>query len=502
MKEDSFELDSLRYLNVRDVFEMVRQPINVISPDGILQYVNQAWVDRYKVPREQVVHKHICSVEALQGEINYYLQLSNADADDLPEDLSALVEERGEGKVVSPSMPACLQAVEQQREVVMFSQGNDGSHNLVNSTPVFDDAGRMVLVVTIIQNITRTADWQKKLERERQRNQRIQAELSYLRENQAASNLVGISKEMVSLRKLIATVAGSDASILISGESGVGKEVVAKEIYRQSPRKDGPFISVNCAAIPENLLESELFGYEKGAFTGAFKSKMGLFELANGGTIFLDEIGDFPLHLQPKLLRVLQEREFRRVGGTKSIPLDVRVITATNWNLMELVNGGKFRSDLYYRLNVIPIQIPPLRNRREDIALLASNFLEMFNQKYNTSKYFISQAVAVLEHYAWPGNVRELENMVERLVVVSNGDAITPHQVSMLLSGSLDVDVSLDESSVFTLRSAVNELERKMINEALSSFKSTYKAAKALGLSQSTLIRKARNLGISTSRTP
>lgn len=484
----------LKYLNVLDVLEIVRQPINIISADGILQYVNQAWIDLYKIPREEAVHKHICSITDLMRDLNYYLSLDSV-ADLLPENITFPAEKYGD---VSPNTPACLQAVEKRREVLLFTQGTDGSHSMVRSTPVFDDAKEIVLVVTVIQNITRVADWQALLDRERRKNELIQSELSYLRENQASSKLIGMSKEIISLRKLITTVARSDASILITGESGVGKEVVAKEIYRQSYRKDGPFISVNCAAIPENLLESELFGYEKGAFTGAYKSKAGLFEMANGGTIFLDEIGEFPLHLQPKLLRILQEREFRRVGGTDSISMDVRVIAATNRNLMEQVAAGKFRSDLFYRLNVIPIQIPPLRARREDISLLASSFLEIFNQKYQTSKYFLSQAMVLLEQQPWPGNVRELENVVERLVVITNGNAITPRQVSLLLNGYMNGDVVEDESVSFTLKAAVDELERKMITEALKTFKSTYKAAKSLGVSQSTLVRKAKALGCSS----
>ena len=290
-------------------------------------------------------------------------------------------------------------------------------------------------------------------------------------------------------------VAKSEASVLITGESGVGKEVAAKEIYRQGLRKEAPFITVNCAAIPENLLESELFGYEKGAFTGAFKEKMGLFEVANGGTILLDEIGEFPMHLQPKLLRVLQEREIRRVGSTKSIPIDVRVIAATNRDLMAQVKNGNFRADLYYRLNVVPIQIPALRDRREDIALLASNFLVMFNKKYKTSKFFLSQAVMLLEQHDWPGNVRELENVVERLVIVSSKQAITPQQVLMVFSGRMNVDTGTD-APVMSLKEVTAQLEKRMIAEALTNYKSTYKAAKVLGLSQSTLVRKAKALGI------
>ncbi|WP_312281686.1 sigma 54-interacting transcriptional regulator, partial [Oscillibacter sp.] len=320
------------------------------------------------------------------------------------------------------------------------------------------------------------------------------------RDNQAATNLVGNSKEMISLRKLISVIAKSDASVLITGESGVGKEVVAKEIYNKSLRSDGPFISVNCAAIPENLLESELFGYEKGAFTGAFKQKIGLFEVADGGTIMLDEIGEFPIHLQPKLLRVLQEREIRRVGGTHNIPIDVRVISATNRDLLQQVNEGKFRCDLYYRLNVVPILIPPLRQRREDVALLASSFLMQFNKKYKTSKFFLSQAVILLEQHDWLGNVRELENVVERLVIVSSGNAITPQQILTVFSGKLNMDTNTESASEFSLKEAVDQLEKKMISEALSNYKSTYKAAKILGMSQSTLVRKAKQLNIKSAK--
>lgn len=336
--------------------------------------------------------------------------------------------------------------------------------------------------------------WRDSIEEELQRSRLVQQELQYLRGSLAESNLIGSSKAMTKLRELIAVVAPSDANVLISGESGTGKEVVAKEIYAESLRNDKPFITVNCAAIPENLLESELFGHEKGAFTGAVSTKIGLFELANTGTILLDEIGEFPLHLQPKLLRVLQEQEFRRVGGTRRIPVDVRVIAATNRDLLAMTKTGAFRMDLYYRLNVFSLQIPPLRDRKEDIPLLAASFLSQFNKKYQKAKFFTQQALLSLEQYEWTGNVRELENAVERIVVIGNQPAVTVEHIAAVMdAGSGGITLC---DSPLTLKEAVANLERRLISEALTTYKTTYKAAEALGSTQSTIARKAKALGI------
>jgi len=227
---------------------------------------------------------------------------------------------------------------------------------------------------------------------------------------------------MKDLVKMIQKVAGSVATIYIHGETGVGKELVARAIHESSNRKNMPFIKVNCSALPETLLESELFGYEKGAFTGAFARKLGRFELANGGTIFLDEIGDISQLIQLKLLRVLQEKELERLGGTETIPLDVRIITATNKNLDLLVSEGKFREDLYYRLNVIPLFVPPLRERPDDIGELISIFMKMTTDKHQARiKELNKDALHALLSYSWPGNVRELENIIERIIVISDG---------------------------------------------------------------------------------
>ncbi len=242
-----------------------------------------------------------------------------------------------------------------------------------------------------------------------------------LSERYNVEGIVGKSPVIKNLLDLVERIAQTDVNVLITGESGTGKSLVAKAIHFMSKRKEKPFITINCSAIPETLLEAELFGYEKGSFTGAYTSKKGKFELANGGTVFLDEIGDMPLSLQPKILRVIQDKEIERLGSEKTIKVDVRIISATNKNLSELVSQGHFREDLYYRLNVLPIHIPPLRERREDIPILIDHFLDIFNQRYGKRVRLDPKVIEVFMEYPWPGNVRELENTIERLVILKDG---------------------------------------------------------------------------------
>lgn len=477
--------DDPRFLNLFVVADLINQPIHIITPDGIVRFVNDAWCTAYGFSKEEVVGRHI---EKLIQINNYYLSVD----DDVPSGPSEHSYRHLE-KAVNRS--AGIVALEEGRPVSLLTQTPDLNKVMVTSTPIFDDKGEIICVFTLVQDFTLMAYWRDSIEEETQKSRLVQQELQYLRSTLAESNLIGSSKSMMDLRKMISVVGPSDASVLISGESGTGKEVVAKEIYAESLRKDKPFITVNCAAIPENLLESELFGHEKGAFTGAVSTKIGLFELANTGTILLDEIGEFPLYLQPKLLRVLQEQEFRRVGGTKQIPVDVRVIAATNRDLLAMTKSGEFRMDLYYRLNVFSLQIPPLRRRKEDVPLLASAFLERFNKKYQKSKFFTRQALLSLEQYDWPGNVRELENAVERIVVIGDHPAVTVEHVSAVMG---DGRGEPSASSPLTLKEAVANLERHMISEALATYKTTYKAAEALGSTQSTIVRKAKALGITS----
>jgi two-component system, NtrC family, response regulator AtoC len=308
-------------------------------------------------------------------------------------------------------------------------------------------------------------------------------------------NIIGTSPPMQKLFARMKRIAGTDSTVLVLGESGTGKELVARAIHFSSQRKNKPFITVNCAAIPENLLESELFGHMKGSFTGAIRDKVGKFEAANLGTIFLDEIGTMPMHLQTKLLRVLQEQEVERVGSTKTIPLDVRVISATNLNLEEEVKKGTFREDLFYRLNVIPVLLPPLRERTDDILPLVKHFIERNCTDMKRPLMAITnEALQMLEHYQWPGNVRELENMIERIVALTDGLRISANDIPSSIKDEAMTRVT--EQGVDLVRT-VNELEKKMICEALILANGVKaKAATMLNLNRTTLVEKMRRLGI------
>lgn len=298
--------------------------------------------------------------------------------------------------------------------------------------------------------------------------------------------LVFAGQAMQAVRKLVHDVASTTANVLIYGESGTGKELIAKTIHLLSLRNKSGFIAINCAAIPENLLESELFGHEKGAFTGAIQGRQGKFELARGGTIFLDEIGEMPLALQAKLLRVLQERVFERVGGSKEIKADVRVIAATNRNLQDEVAQRRFREDLYYRLNVFPVQLPPLKDRADSISLLAGYFLNRFSGQIGKKlKGFEKEALTAMEHYAWPGNVRELQNVIERAVILAQG--------TIRCSNLPDTLLRPPEPTPLDSRDALKSVEREMIIKALGRHKGNRRlAAEELGLSRRALQYKLK----------
>lgn len=368
---------------------------------------------------------------------------------------------------------------------------------IITGIPYFDENGKVEWVVTVMRDISEITDLKEKLEDMENDKEVYLNELKYLRKKQMGTDLVGASSGIEKIRELINQVSKTDVTVLITGESGVGKEVVAREIYKNSLRKNGPYIKVNCASIPGNLLESELFGYENGAFTGAQqKGKPGLFELANHGTILLDEIGEMPILLQAKLLRVIQEKEFIRVGGTNPIKLDIRIIAATNQDLQEQIKEGKFREDLYYRLNVVPVRVLPLRERREDIPVLAYHFLEKANKKYNRHKNFQKGAIERLEYYDWPGNIRELENIIQRLVIINDNKSITKNDTNNALGKDMFIS-DLTHDSSLTLKDAVNLFEKDIIEKTLKKCGSTYKAADILGVNQSTIVKKAKTLGIS-----
>jgi two-component system response regulator HydG len=312
-------------------------------------------------------------------------------------------------------------------------------------------------------------------------------------------NIIGQSPAMINLLETVAQVAPSEATVLITGESGTGKELIAGAIHFNSARKDGPFVKLNCAAITETLLESELFGHEKGAFTGADRRKEGRFYQAHGGSLFLDEVSEMSLIMQVKLLRVLQEREFTRVGGEKTIQVDVRVIAATNKNLTDLIGKGQFREDLYYRLNVVDMEIPPLRNRQQDIPLLAQHFLELFAEKnHKKIKGFRPQALDLLIRHDWPGNVRELMNAVERTVVLSRSAYLSEKDFPMYAATALDNDAEPDISGIdIDTGNPLEAVERATILKVLEATGGNKsEAARRLGITRKTLHKKLKSYGV------
>ena len=314
-----------------------------------------------------------------------------------------------------------------------------------------------------------------------------------LRERYRIEGIIGESGQMLEVLSLVRRVAPSEATVLIRGESGTGKELIAQAIHFASPRARGPLVKVNCAALPEALLESELFGHEKGAFTGAIASRQGRFELANGGTIFLDEIGDLPLHLQAKLLRVLQEREYEKVGSSRSVKVNVRILAASHRSLETLIKAGQLREDLYYRLNVVTIFIPPLRERRSDLSLLIDHFLQRFAEKNGkTIRGLTHEARDVLLRYDYPGNVRELENLIERAVVLTRDDIVGSGDLPLTVQDS----EAEDEKQGTNLTVAVEALERRMIRDALARSDSVQThAAELLGISERALRYKLIKYG-------
>jgi two-component system response regulator HydG len=336
----------------------------------------------------------------------------------------------------------------------------------------------------------------------RKARRKLEAQNEYLAEEAAPryrfADLIGGSDQMAAVFRTVEKVAASDSTVFIAGESGTGKELVARAIHEHSRRAGGPFIKINCGALTETLLESELFGHERGAFTGAIRSKMGRFELADGGTLFLDEIGDVPMSMQVKLLRALQEHEFERVGGESTIKVDVRVISATNKDLDAEVEAGRFRQDLYYRLHIIPVSLPPLRDRRDDIALLVTHFIEKLGPRTNASVRSIADdALGRLMAYNWPGNVRELENVIEQALVFADGDHIAVSALPAFLQGPADGD-SLDVPKEMSLPEILDDLERQLILKAFHKAKGVKtETARQLGIKTSALYYKLDKYKIS-----
>jgi PAS domain S-box-containing protein len=381
-----------------------------------------------------------------------------------------------------------------RRESVTISQkSKPGNIVMITANPVFDERGVLFRIVINVRDISELNLLRQQLEQAQTLSQHYQEKLS---KYNLADQFVIRSKESRDLADLCVRLGQVDATVLIKGESGVGKEFAAQLIHSNSNRRHKPMVTVNCAAIPESLFESELFGYEPGAFTGASKQgKRGLFEAADGGTLFLDEIGEIPLNIQAKMLRAIQEKVITRVGGTIPINVDVRIIAATNRNLQEMVQKKDFRSDLYFRLNVIPVVVPPLRERKVEIPFLVDHFMQKFNAKYHLHKRIDEREIKAMMNYDWPGNIRELENLIERLIVTYPGEVIR-HINLQDIETTINDGVNYETFAGFKLQTAIEQLERQMIKNALETLGSTRKAAMELGVSQPTIVRKAAKYNI------
>lgn len=450
-----------------NILDSIHESILIIDAQTRVCYVNDSYLKMFGIQREKIIGRHLAKFEPL-ARIHEVLKTGVP----LTGDIS---------HIHSAQLDVCADIV-----------------------PLCQD-GRIIGALALMKNMTELVQTNRELEHFKQLSEHLQNELASKDDLPPAfRNVLGHSKSFVTVLRTAARAAPSEASICIMGESGVGKEVVAEALHYSSRRAGGPLIKINCAAIPENLMESELFGYEAGAFTGARAGgKPGKFELAQHGTIFLDEIGEMPLTMQVKLLRALQEHEITRVGGSRPIQLDFRLITATNRDLAAMMSEGSFREDLYYRINVIALTIPPLRERREDIVPLARFFLSRLNKKYNKTKILSYSAIRRLEHYRWPGNVRELRNVIERLFITSPTDILEFESGDNTLSfrgagpeTSLEAQDRTDPASApvregVSLRAAVEAYEKQLVLETLDACGgSVSKAAGRLRLHKSVLYRK------------
>lgn len=386
---------------------------------------------------------------------------------------------------------AILQVIETGKTATVVIDHN-GRQLLITGSPVYNANSAMTAVVANIRDMSELNDLRQKLEQQQMIAEKYSKELAHIsRQQSAQTSFVACSREMKTILTTIHSISEVDSTVLISGESGTGKEMVVNEIYASSMRSYRPIIKVNCGAIPPALFESELFGYEDGAFTGARrKGKPGFFELAHMGTLFLDEVGELPLEMQVKLLRVLQEGEIIRIGGSKPISVDVRIIAATNRDLWEMTEEGTFRQDLYYRLNVINIEVPPLRQRRDDIIPLVMHMLERFNQKYGKHKEIPIELGKVLRELPWRGNVREMENLIENLVVLCPEDVLTPEHLPVRYQRGQNPASQVEIRGILPMKDMVRRAERQLIANAQAQYSSMQEVAKALGVDVSTISRK------------
>ncbi len=419
-----------------------------------------------------------------------YKKLYNGEMEDFIGKNVRQLEKKG---IFNPSVT--MKVIRERKRISITQKTNSGRVLVVTGYPIFDKNESFVSVISTAKDITEVHTLKEQLSEAKKTAQDFYYQLGILRQQEKQQeSMISQSPEMKKVMMTASRVARVDSNVLITGESGVGKSMLAGEIHKRSDRSKGAFVSINCGAIPAALLESELFGYENGAFTGARKEgKQGQLSIANNGTLFLDEISELPLQMQVKILKAIQEKKFNRVGGTETLTSNFRLITATNKDLKSMVKAGTFREDLFYRLNVIPIEIPPLRERKQDIIMLVNLFWERLNAKYGTNRRLDLEVYDVLADYDWPGNVRDLENCIERLMVTVDKDVIRVCDLPAQLLVKPKKKMEIKE--ILPLKRALEEIEKELILKAYKEFNNTYKAADALGVSQSTVVRKLRKYG-------
>ncbi len=469
-------VDIVRYLDFQEsevrktlleyeaIFESLEEEIFVTNQHGIILRLNAASERVFGLKKLDLIGKHV----------------------------SELVKRN----IISSSTTEAV--LEQKCRVNMMQDMMISGKKVIGTAiPIFDEVGQLVRVVSTSKDIDQINRLKSELDKKNTELGLRDKELDLLRSEMFSQvNFVYASKVMDSIKDRILRIADTDLSVLIHGESGVGKEVIAKVVHNASKRKEKPFVKINCGLIPENLLESELFGYERGAFTGADKKgKIGKVELANGGTLFLDEIGEVPLALQVKLLEFLQDRTICRVGGTRTISIDTRVLAATNCDLQDLVTKKLFRQDLYYRLNIMPIKVPPLRERKDDIDILVEFFRQKINKKYGMSKRISPELKKALNDFDWPGNVRELEHVVERLMVISDSNLVSLENIEDQFEiKSKDLKTSVPK--IIPLKAAKAKVEEELVRVAYAKCHSTYKAAEMLEVDQSTIVKLLKKYNV------
>lgn len=457
--------DKIQIQTLQTAFESSYDGIHILDSKGRTLYINKACQRIEGITFEEIKDKTIHALEA-------------------------------EG-IYSPSVT--LKVLESNGPVTIIQKVKNGNEVLATGTPIYRN-GKIDNIIVNSRDITELNALKRDLSEKAQLATRYQEELEHLKvQHLECSEVLAKSLKMRKIIKLSSVVAKVDSTILIYGESGVGKGVLSQYIHNHSRRQKGPFIKIDCSAIPETLFESELFGYEKGAFTGAEKGgKLGLLELANGGTVFLDELGEIPLSMQAKLLRAIQDREIMKVGGKTIVPLDIRIIAATNRDLEAMVAEKQFREDLFYRLNVVPITIPPLRERADDIYPLISQVVQRVNDRYNLNKKIGKEAIDCMIKYSWPGNIRELENITERMMVTSDHDSIDLADLPSAMIESTTPPLWANRWENFNYSHSLAEFDKNILVSVIEKEGSIPKAAKALEIDVTTLRRKLHKYGVST----